>query len=155
MIPDQKISELSNTFSSLFELETKDQKIFEVDLLQKYVTKLEKFEELNRKEVNKIILLLEYVLQSAVDKDEKLFEQRFKALRRHAQKHFKVYHKGELQSLGIGSGIAIGVAIGIAFSSGFRSVGLGIAIGIGVGIPIGISIGNSKEEKANKEGRIL
>ncbi len=155
MIPDNKINELNGLLNHLLDFNPKEQKQFEVELLYKYVARLEKFEEFNKKEINKLILLLEYVLQSAIDKDDKLFDQRFKALRRHAQKNFKVYHKGELQSLGIGSGVAIGVAIGVALSSGFRNVGLGIPIGIGVGIPIGVAIGNSNEERANKEGRIL
>jgi thiamine pyrophosphate-dependent acetolactate synthase large subunit-like protein len=155
MISDAKMQELNEFKTKLLDLSTKEQKSFQVEMLHKYVDKVEKFEELNKKELNKLILLLEYTVQAALDKDETMFNQRYKSLRRHAQKYFKVYHAGELQSLGIGTGMALGVSIGVAIGAGLQNVAMGIPIGIGVGLALGSGIGSQNEAKAKEEGRIL
>lgn len=155
MIDEKKRNELSAMVSEMAQYDEKEMKHYQVELLNKYVEKLDKFYELNKKEVAKLMMLLEYAVHSALDKEERVFNQRFKALRVHAQKHFKVFHEGELRQLGIGSGMAIGVSIGVALGAGFQNIAIGISIGISIGVAIGIGIGNGNEEKANQEGRIL
>ncbi len=148
----QKVSELLEQASSL---DSKKQKHYKISVLQKYKDRLCRFNELNEKEMNKLILLLEYTIISAIEEDDITYKQRFRLLRCHSIKHFGVCPEGDLRCKCVVEGVSVGIILGVVLSVLIGNPLIGIPIGVVFGITTGIYIAHIDVEVAKREDRLL
>lgn len=156
MIEQTRIDSMRSMLdSSIGKYDEKEAKKIDSDVLYRMLDKIHDLHNINKGEINKLVMLLEYTIVSLDKRDLKGYKHRYNILKGHLNKYFGVYFKGELQSMGIAIGIALGTGIGVAIGAALGNTALGIPIGTGVGISLGVGIGTSKEKTYNEQGRII
>ena len=156
MIDQEKIIEIKRTLdAAASKLDPKELKKNSVDTLNKIIIRIDDLYDMNKGEVNKFIMLLEYTVNSLHDSDFKASQKRFKQLHSHLTKSFGVYLEGEPTTLGIGLGMAIGTGLGVALGAAVGGASTGIALGISMGLVFGSAYGVTNEKKLKADGKIL
>ncbi len=156
MIDQDKIIEIKATLdAAASKLDKKGLRKNGVDTLNKILNRIDDLNDMNKGEVNKFIMLLEYTVNSLRDSEFKVSQKRFKQLHSHLNKSFGVYLEGETITLAIGIGMAMGVSLGVAYGAVISNVSTGIALGISFGLSIGAAIGVIRERKLKEQGKIL
>lgn len=156
MIDQEKALKMKTILdTTVSKLDEKERKGYRVDTLYKMIDKLDSLHDMNKGEINKLVMLLEYTIYSLEKQNEKEFLKRYKAVRGHLNKFFGVYAKGELVAMGTGIGLALGIGIGTALGVVTNNQALGVPIGLSVGLALGAGFGTQKEKKLEEEGKIL
>ena len=140
-----------NQVSSLItNLDEKERKSLHIDVLLRLLEKIEP--ELNdtlKEQVEDVIAKLKTVIQE--NENTKEYKKAYRLLTKTVRSELGYTPKGQLKD----ESLAMGIALGVAFGGAFLSFGVAfIGVGLPIGLAIGIAIGQSKEQQAEKDGKI-
>lgn len=156
-----KEDKLNKLYQATLNYSPQEKENFEIDYLERIIFKAPELEKTTDSELfQKIDLILDTLPIKEIGKrlkyNSQLLEQ-ISNLKSFVKEKYNLLPKGYYRKKYFGLGLAIGPSIGLFIGAfmGKGKIAIGLPLGIPIGMTIGLIMGKQRDEKTEKENRVI